>query len=79
MNKTAITFALLSASLSTLVSAGWYTGGQTPDANQSRPFLDRVNRTYGAVITLTNNSSDNMDGPFRIILRNATMPVVNAD
>lgn len=79
MNKTAITFALLSASLSTLVNAGWYTGGHTPDANQSRPFLDRVNRTYVAVITLTNNSSDNMDGPFRIILRNATMPVANAD
>ncbi|WP_296046640.1 endo-1,4-beta-xylanase [uncultured Alteromonas sp.] len=81
MKLNAFTIALLSAGLAVTapVSAAWQSLSDGVDSTTSRATIDRVNRVYSAVVTLTNTSQDTIDGPFRILITNSSIEVNGAD
>lgn len=58
--------------------AGWENVNNDVNITQSRAALDRVNRVYFTYVTLENTGSEVIDGPFRVLIDDATLPVVNA-
>ncbi|MFT5313826.1 MAG: hypothetical protein ACI8Z9_002322, partial [Paraglaciecola sp.] len=73
---------LLSA-LAILVSpaglAAWENVQSDVDITQSRAAMDRVNRVYFSVVSIENAGNSNLVGPFRVLIEQATLQVVNND
>ena len=81
MKLNAFSIALLSAGLAavTPVSAAWQPLNDGVDTTSSRATVDRVNRVYSSVVTLTNTSDDSIDGPFRVLITDSSIAVSGAD
>ncbi|MEP1448871.1 MAG: family 16 glycosylhydrolase [Paraglaciecola sp.] len=58
--------------------AGWEDVNSDVNLTQSRAALDRVNRVYFTYVTVQNTSPEAIEGPFRVLIDDATLPVVNA-
>lgn len=52
-----------------------------PDASvtQSRIQYDRINRVFFVLFNVTNNSTEPMIGPAHLLIKNSSLPVLNAD
>ena len=81
MKLNAFSIALLSAGLAavTPVSAAWQPLNDGVDTTSSRATVDRVNRVYSSVVTLTNTSDDIIEGPFRVLITDSSIAVNGAD
>ena len=53
--------------------AGWENLNNDVNITQSRAALDRVNRVYFAYVTVENTGSEAIDGPFRVLIADATL------
>lgn len=58
--------------------AGWEDINSHVNITQSRAALDRINRVYFTYVTVENTGAETIDGPFRVIIADASLPVVNA-
>ena len=58
--------------------AGWENLNNDVNITQSRAALDRVNRVYFAYVTVENTGSEAIDGPFRVLIADATLLVLNS-
>ena len=76
-NRTIIALLSLICSMQTL--AQWANIDTELSVNQSRAVLDRTSRNYKSVVTIKNTSSQTLQGPFRIVIVNPSIPVVGAD
>ncbi|MBC3765418.1 glycoside hydrolase family 16 protein [Neptunicella marina] len=64
---------------SSFVSADWMTVEQSIQIDTARPTVDRVNRQYSVLVTVSNPTDSEITGPFRLVLKNPTLAVQNAD
>ena len=70
------TFLLL---ISGSVFADWVDISSDIEITKSRPALDRVNRVYFVYLDITNKSTAEMAGHFRLNIKDSSIPVINAD
>lgn len=61
--------------LASPVFANW-SDVEDIEINKSRPFFDRVNRVYVVSVQIQNNSTDDIEGPLRMLVNNATLDLV---
>lgn len=59
--------------------AGWENIESDISTSNSRAAVDRVNRVYYAYVTVENTGASTIEGPFRVVIDNETLPVVNSD
>ena len=73
--------AIFCASLgvSNVSQAAWLSVGSDVTSSVSRPTVDRVNRVYTSVVTITNTSSEEMTGRFRLLITDSSIAVNGAD
>ena len=64
--------------LATPVFANW-TDVEEISISKSRPLFDRTNRVYVVNVEIQNNSADDIVGPLRVLVNNATLEVVDED
>ncbi len=64
------------ASLNTL--ADWEDIQSGLEFDKTRPTFDRINRVYAVNVTITNTGASTLSGPFRLLIEDSTLPLVNA-
>ncbi|WP_166425627.1 alpha-1,6-glucosidase domain-containing protein [Paraglaciecola sp. 20A4] len=68
---------LLMLLLAPLANAAWQNTDSGDFSYASRPFYDRVNRQYSAIVTLT-NTSNAISGPMRVLFDASSHNIINS-
>ncbi|GAA6171610.1 pullulanase-type alpha-1,6-glucosidase [Colwellia sp. KU-HH00111] len=73
-------FALLLMLLTTPFSyAAWQNTAETDFSYSPRPVYDRINNQYLSIVTITNQGSETLTGPFRVFIPSSSHQILNID
>lgn len=75
--KTTLLSALIGCS--SMAHAAWIQADSSLELASARASFDRVNRVYNSVVTVFNGADEAMAGPFRILITDNSIPLVEAD
>ncbi len=64
---------------SSVVHAGWVDSSSSVEITQTPRAFDRVNRVLFSYVTITNPSSEDIADQVRLVITDASIPVLNAD
>mgnify|MGYP000641242854 FL=1 len=66
-------------SLSNSALAEWANIDNDISIDKSRPHYDRINRLFAVQVTVTNNSTETLEGPFRLLIDTTNIPAALLD